>query len=271
MRAAWWWIDRWRKSTAYTDMTLAEQGAYRNLLDEIVLRKDGIIPEDSVARASGDAGAWPAMSAKVLRWMKRVDGGWTNETALEVKRKGDQLSDAQRKRANKRWHPGDAGASAGAMPTHMPEGMPPSPSPSIRTEQPGLAPLALPVLPVNGNGHNGAGKHYGSATKREMQRLEADEQAVAVADAWVRAWGRQCREIGVLRAATHALAGGYTVDSMTSVIRVLSLAKQAPERFRERSSMRWTAENKRTPDYVLRPDTLDKLIPEAEEFEHDDD
>ena len=24
MRAAWWWIDRWRKSTAYTDMTAEE-------------------------------------------------------------------------------------------------------------------------------------------------------------------------------------------------------------------------------------------------------
>ena len=43
MRAAWWWIDRWRKSTAYTDMTAEEQGVYRNLLDELWLR-DGVLP-----------------------------------------------------------------------------------------------------------------------------------------------------------------------------------------------------------------------------------
>jgi hypothetical protein len=38
MRAAWWWVDRWRKSTAYTDMTAEQQGVYRNLLDELWLR-----------------------------------------------------------------------------------------------------------------------------------------------------------------------------------------------------------------------------------------
>jgi hypothetical protein len=38
-----WWIDRWRKSTAFTDMTLSNR-AYRNLLDECALR--GPIPDD---------------------------------------------------------------------------------------------------------------------------------------------------------------------------------------------------------------------------------
>ena len=60
MRAAWWWIDRWRQSTAFTDMTAEEQGLYRNLLDEVWLREDCIIPDDPriLARVSGDPEAW---------------------------------------------------------------------------------------------------------------------------------------------------------------------------------------------------------------------
>ena len=60
MIAAWWWVDRWRKSTAYTDMTAEEQGLYRNLLDEVWLRKDHIIPDDSMIleKVSGDHKAW---------------------------------------------------------------------------------------------------------------------------------------------------------------------------------------------------------------------
>jgi hypothetical protein len=86
MRAAWWWIDRWRKSTAFTDMTAEEQGLYRNLLDEIWNRENGVIPDDPriLARASGDEGAWQRSGEKVLRWMRHVPGGWTNDTALEI-------------------------------------------------------------------------------------------------------------------------------------------------------------------------------------------
>lgn len=98
MRAAWWWIDRWRKSTAYTDMTAEEQGLYRNLLDEVWHRDDGIIPDDPriLANVSGDVAAWKRSGKKVLRWMKKVDGGWTNETALEVQHQSVRRSDKQR-------------------------------------------------------------------------------------------------------------------------------------------------------------------------------
>lgn len=132
MRAAWWWIDRWRKSTAFTDMTLEEQGAYRNLCDEVVLREDGVIPEGSLARASGDAVAWPRLRAQVMRWMVRAEGGWTNETALEVKAKSEQASQKQSARAKAGWNKRrkhDAAASAAAMPEAMPDGCHPDPSP----------------------------------------------------------------------------------------------------------------------------------------------
>lgn len=98
MRAAWWWIDRWRGSTAFSSMTAEEQGLYRNLCDEIWIREGRFIPDDPVvlSRASGDPIAWGRCGKKVLRWMKRVDGGWTNDTALEV------IAESERKAKNQR-------------------------------------------------------------------------------------------------------------------------------------------------------------------------
>jgi uncharacterized protein YdaU (DUF1376 family) len=46
MRAAWWWLDRWRKSSAYRDLTPEQKGMYRDLLDEVWLREGGVIPDD---------------------------------------------------------------------------------------------------------------------------------------------------------------------------------------------------------------------------------
>jgi uncharacterized protein YdaU (DUF1376 family) len=84
-RALYWWIDRWRKSTAYTDMTLAEQGAYRNLLDEATLR-GGALPDDDrvLAKACGDAMEWPAIRHTVMRRFFKLDDGWHNETLDQV-------------------------------------------------------------------------------------------------------------------------------------------------------------------------------------------
>jgi hypothetical protein len=78
-------IGRWRQSTAYTDMTLAQQGAYRNLLDEVVVRPDGIIPDASLAKASGSPAEWPSLAPVVMKWMRKVHGGWTNDVAIETK------------------------------------------------------------------------------------------------------------------------------------------------------------------------------------------
>src|SRR2546422_11657227 len=86
-RAAWWWIDRWRKSTAYTDMTLAQQGAYRNLLDELWLR-DGLLPDDDriLAKVSGSAVEWPSVRSSVMQRFYRTTNGWRHETHDEVVR-----------------------------------------------------------------------------------------------------------------------------------------------------------------------------------------
>ena len=109
MRAAWWWIDRWRKSTAFTDMTAEEQGLYRNLLDEIWLRADHVIPEDGriLAKVSGDPEAWARSGPKVLRWMTKVPGGYTHDTALAVIHQAERLARNQRAyRARKRAQAG---------------------------------------------------------------------------------------------------------------------------------------------------------------------
>jgi uncharacterized protein YdaU (DUF1376 family) len=91
----WWWIDRYRKSTAYTDMSLAEQGAYRNLLDEQRIR-GGFVPNDEriLAKVCGDALAWPDVREKVLaRFETTPDGKQLfNRTATEVNAVTDALS-----------------------------------------------------------------------------------------------------------------------------------------------------------------------------------
>jgi len=98
LHALWWWIDRWRKSTAYTDMTLEEQGAYRNLLDEAQLR-GGPLPNDDriLAKACGDALAWSRVRTVVMARFVLKDDGWHNETLDHVLASSRTLSDARSK------------------------------------------------------------------------------------------------------------------------------------------------------------------------------
>ena len=131
MLAAWWWIDRWRKSTAYTDMTAEEQGVYRNLLDECWIR-GGVIPADEFAlrKISGDPDAWNRVGAKVLKRFKRVSGGWRNETADEVMRQSQRRAKNQkayRDRSQVSLLPDNAADNAA---DNGPDNNPASPSPS---------------------------------------------------------------------------------------------------------------------------------------------
>jgi hypothetical protein len=94
----WWWCDRWRKSTAFTGLTLEEQGAYRNLLDEAHLR-GGPIPNDEevLARACGDARRWRRVRAKVMAHFTLTADGWRNETLDEVIQESQRRADKQRR------------------------------------------------------------------------------------------------------------------------------------------------------------------------------
>ena len=98
MRAAWWWIDRWQKSTGFKDLTLAEQGGYRNLLDELWLR-DGALPDDErvLAKLCGDALEWPKIREHVLAHFHLVDGMWRNETHDEVQGESHKRATKQKR------------------------------------------------------------------------------------------------------------------------------------------------------------------------------
>lgn len=97
MNALWWWIDRWRKSTAYIDMSLAEQGAYRNLLDEATLR-GGALPNDEsiLAKACGDPRQWRKVKLKVMSRFYQAEDGLRNDTLDAVLAESKRRADKQR-------------------------------------------------------------------------------------------------------------------------------------------------------------------------------
>lgn len=98
-----WWVDRWRKSTAYTDMTLEQQGAYRNLLDEATLR-GGPLPNDDrvLAKACGDPRAWPKLRTVMLQRFTLGADGWRHETLDEVLRQTAKRLERQDRWRDKR-------------------------------------------------------------------------------------------------------------------------------------------------------------------------
>lgn len=108
----WWWIDRWRKSTAYTDMTLEEQGAYRNLLDDAALR-GGALPdnEETLAKACGDPRRWKKVRAAVMAKFTLTEDGWRNETLDAVIAESTRRSEKQRDYRNR--HGNGAGNELG--------------------------------------------------------------------------------------------------------------------------------------------------------------
>lgn len=99
--ALWWWIDRWRKSTAYTDLTLEQQGAYRNLLDEATLR-GGPLPDDEriLGKASGDALTWKRLRPFVMKYFELKADGWRNETLDAVLKESERRKKKQREYRN---------------------------------------------------------------------------------------------------------------------------------------------------------------------------
>jgi uncharacterized protein YdaU (DUF1376 family) len=90
-----WWVDRWRASTAFVDLSLEEQGAYRNLLDE-AWRRGGSIPNDeqTLAKGCGDVHRWPKLKKRVLARFELVNGSWHNDTLDAV------LKESRRRAAN---------------------------------------------------------------------------------------------------------------------------------------------------------------------------
>jgi len=122
-------------------MSAEEQGLYRNLIDEVWLREDHIIPDDPkiLAKVSGDYEAWEKSGKKILKWMKRVEGGWTNDTALEVIRQSERRAENQKfyreRKKQRNDNTPDNASDNGADNTtdNKPASPSPSPSPSLYT------------------------------------------------------------------------------------------------------------------------------------------
>jgi uncharacterized protein YdaU (DUF1376 family) len=95
LQGLFWLVDRWRASTAFVDLSLEEQGAYRNLLDE-AWRRGGSIPNDekTLAHGCGDASRWPKLKKRVLARFELVNGSWHNDTLDAV------LHEARRRAIN---------------------------------------------------------------------------------------------------------------------------------------------------------------------------
>lgn len=102
MVGLWWWIDRWRTSAAYREMTLEQQGAYRNLIDEASL-SGGALPNDEriLAKACGDAAAWPEIRGAVLRKFYLTPDGWRNATLDAVLRESARRANKQKQYRNR--------------------------------------------------------------------------------------------------------------------------------------------------------------------------
>lgn len=111
LRGMYWMVDRWRQSSAYTNLTLEQQAGYRNLLDELWLR-GGAIPNDPriLARACGDPLRWRFIRTAVLKFFQ-VDGDvLRNKTLTAVRHESRRRAINQR---NWRRRHGDNGTGNG--------------------------------------------------------------------------------------------------------------------------------------------------------------
>jgi hypothetical protein len=221
------------------------------------------------------------------RRIKRIPGGWlvlnlekfrnyqTKRQRDEADRKKRQREAAEQRRLEREAVLARREAEVARLEQEMgrvpgrPGDIPGTSAPDVRRQTSDVNNGEHPPTPLRGNGGgNGSRKDTGAATTGDMATLEAEPALVDIADAWVQAFKRPRRELGVLRAARAALAGGYAPDSIRLVVRVVALAREAPERFADRGSIRWSVEHgKLDPGYVLRPSTLDRLIPEAEAWD----
>ena len=139
MRGAFWWVDRYRQSNAYKYLTLAEQGAFRNLCDELWLC-GGTLPDDDriLGNLCGDGREWAKVKKAVMAKFYRVPDGWRNKTHDEVSAESQRRADKQaRYRARVGNKDGnEAGNGGGNEPVPDAVTEPPLRSPFNNTQEP---------------------------------------------------------------------------------------------------------------------------------------
>jgi len=81
-------------------MTLAQQGAYRNLLDHSWLcDPQGYLPDndDELSGMSGAKEEWPAMRETVMRMFKKSAKGWSSpRLQIELRKQRKRKADAKK-------------------------------------------------------------------------------------------------------------------------------------------------------------------------------
>lgn len=118
-------------------MTLEEQGAYRNLLDEASLR-GGPLPNDEriLGKACGDALRWRKVRQTVLGHFYLAPDGWRNETLDGVLKESEKRAEKQRNYRNNHGNgPGNGsgnGSSNADTNTTSNNARPPDPDPVLR-------------------------------------------------------------------------------------------------------------------------------------------
>jgi uncharacterized protein YdaU (DUF1376 family) len=249
MRAAWWWIDRWRKSTAYTDMTLAEQGAYRNLLDELWLR-GGVLPSDEriLAKISGDALEWPKVRKRVMEHFELKDDGYHNQTHDEVMAKSLEFKARQREKGLKRAENaarGPAGTYQPSQPNAQPSGQPGVQPGGEAESQPSVS-VSVLRSPETDPPPNPPSGGEPPRKKRKAQPQPNHPDSAEVIEAYNESLGTRLGGTnGNLAAASRALEAGYPMDQIRAVF-VAVAAGSTP-------TARWCRENNHALDYLLRP------------------
>jgi uncharacterized protein YdaU (DUF1376 family) len=124
-------------------MTLAEQGAYRNLLDELWLRGTRLPLDDRIlAKISGDALEWPKVRSAVMARFYKDEDGYGHETHDAVQSQSLEFQESQREKGRKRAATAKRGADGKLQPNQpkdqpevLPPDQPPSPSPDKSQEQ----------------------------------------------------------------------------------------------------------------------------------------
>ena len=244
MRAAWWWIDRWRKSTAYTDMTMAQQGAYRNLLDELWLRA-GVLPADDriLAKISGDALEWPNVREAVLARFVLTSEGYRNTTHDEVFAGTQAFIERQRSKGEARAASASRGP-AGTFQPRQPEVQPAdqpesSRSTSRTTSLPSPSPSPSPS-PYPDQSPSPKRKRTTRPSAAPIDRPDARE----VIDDYNVTTGSHIGYQGNVDFAVKALDGGITPETIHGVFEAV--------RDRSTPAAKWWAEEHKGFDWLMR-------------------
>lgn len=201
MKAAWWWIDRWRTSSAYRKMSAEERGVYREFIDELWLH-DGLLTLDEMelSRIAGGEKVFRRVKQKVLSFFVKTSEGYRNETHDEVQRQSSLRSERQKRYRNAKRNVtvgGDGNITAS-----------PSPSPSKQPhyDEP---PMPQPLKPTWFTAALTSWKHhFGGENENIYGPLAPMVREIGEADL-LAAWEAYCADEATREGGKYASAAAF--------------------------------------------------------------